>query len=247
LSVDQEGSLESVGLALGYALLFWAMRDLGREPRLRTAVAVAASYALVFWLVMVATWWMQEKIAWVSVFGSIPNLESNQVFIWGTANVFPILTLLAIPLLRWQPPGLPRRVLIGLWAVSSVIVIPLSNGRASWVGLAVAAVAYDAFSGWPRVRAGAEWLRGRRLLVPAAGCGRAGCSGRRGGGDSGRAGRSSMRISTGGRRSGARRWASSPPTRSPARGRPPTRGCACCTCPTTAMTCPCAWLTTYRC
>jgi tetratricopeptide (TPR) repeat protein/O-antigen ligase len=168
-SADVRGSLETVGLALAYALTFWAMREVGRMPRLRSAVAVAIGYALVFWMVMGAIWWIGEKIAWVQSFGTIPNLESSQVFIWGTANVFPVLSLLAIPALRWQPPGLGRRLLIGAWAVSSVAVIPLSAGRAGWLGMVVAALAYDWLSGWVWVRGAVSWLWGRRLLAPAVG------------------------------------------------------------------------------
>lgn len=168
-STDMQGSIESVGLAVAYALTFFAMRDLGTAPRLRSAVAVAASYALVFWLVMAAIWWIAEKVTWVSVFGSVPNLESYQVFIWGTANVYPILSLLAVPLLRWQPPGVGRRALIALWAVASVIVIPMSTGRAGWLGIVAALVAYDAFSRWAWVRRAVAWSSARRVLLPAAG------------------------------------------------------------------------------
>jgi O-antigen ligase len=167
-SADVQGSLESVGLALAYALTFFAMRDLGAVPRLRSAVAVAATFALVFWLLMAAAWWVAEKVAWVSVFGSVPNLESYQVFIWGTANVYPVLSLLAVPLLRWQPPGAGRRVLIGLWAIASVLVIPMSTGRAGWLGILVAVVAYDFLSGWAWVRGAVAWCRARRVLLPVA-------------------------------------------------------------------------------
>ena len=170
-SVDVQGSLESVGLALAYALTFFLMRAIGSVPRLRAAIAVAVSYALVFWLVMISIWWIQEKVAWVSVFGSVPNLESNQVFIWGTANVFPVLSLLAVPFLRWQPAGVARRVLVGIWALASVVAIPLSAGRAGWLGIVVALAAYDWLSGWRGVRSGTGWLRRRRLLVPALGAG----------------------------------------------------------------------------
>ncbi|MDP9269418.1 MAG: tetratricopeptide repeat protein [Chloroflexota bacterium] len=168
-SADVRGSLETVGLAIVYALTFWGMREIGRMPRLRSAAAVAIGYALVFWMVMGAIWWIGEKVAWIQAFGTIPNLESSQVFIWGTANVFPVLSLLAIPALRWQPPGLGRRLLIGAWAVSSVVVIPLSAGRAGWLGLVVAAIAYDWLSGSAWVRGAAAWLWGRRLLAPAIG------------------------------------------------------------------------------
>jgi O-antigen ligase/tetratricopeptide (TPR) repeat protein len=170
-SVDVQGSLESVGLALAYALTFFLMRSVGSVPRLRTAVAVAVSYALVFWLAMIWIWWIQEKVAWVTVFGSVPNLESNQVFIWGTANVFPVLSMLAVPFLRWQPAGTGRRVLVVVWVVASAVAIPLSAGRAGWLGIIVAVVAYDWLSGWSWLRTTAGWLRRRRLLVPALGAG----------------------------------------------------------------------------
>jgi tetratricopeptide (TPR) repeat protein/O-antigen ligase len=170
-SVDQVGSLETVGLALAYALTFWAMRDLGANPRLRAAVAVAASYALLFWLVMAALWWISEKVTWVQVFGTVPNLESYQVFIWGTANAFPILSLLVIALLAWHPDTLARRVLVGVWLIASIVVVPLSAGRAAWLGFAVAAVSYEGLSGWPRRRRAVNWLRTRRLVVPATAVG----------------------------------------------------------------------------
>ncbi len=166
-SADVQGSLGSVGLALAYALTFFAMRELGTVPRLRTAMAIAASIGLVFWLAMTAIWWIQEKVAWVSVFGSMPDIESAQVFIWGTTNVFPILSLLCVPLLRWQPPGPGRRGLVIVWAVASVVVIPLSNGRAGWVGMVVALVVYDWLSGWRWAGGVARWLRERRALIPA--------------------------------------------------------------------------------
>jgi tetratricopeptide (TPR) repeat protein len=165
MSVDIQGSLNSLGLAVAYALTFFAMRDVGSHPRLRTAVAVAGSYALVFWLVMIAIWWVQEKVAWISVFGSVPNLDSNQVFIWGTANAFPILSLLCLPLLGWQPAGSGRRILVVLWAVASIVAIPLSAGRAGWLGIVVAIVAYDGLSGWMWACHGWSWLRARRLAV----------------------------------------------------------------------------------
>ncbi len=166
-SVDRQGALETVGLALGYALAFWAARDLATRPRLRRAAAVAVSYALVFWLVMTAIWWIAEKVGWIADFGTLPNLESHQVFIWGTANVIPVLALLAIPFLLAQPASIARTSLITLWALASVVTIPLSAGRAAWLGFLVAAIAYEGMSGWPRTRAVARWLRTRRLLLAA--------------------------------------------------------------------------------
>ena len=162
-SADVIGSLESTGLALACALTFWVMRDVGRIPRLRTAVVIGASYAVVLWTALVAIWWIQEKVGWIRDFGTFPNLESSQVFIWGTSNAFPILSLLAVPLLRWQPAGLPRRLLTVVWAAAAIVVIPLSVGRAAWFGFAAAVVAYEALSGWPRVLMVRSWLRSRGL------------------------------------------------------------------------------------
>ena len=166
-SVDRQGSLETVGLALGYALAFWASRALAARPDLRRAAAVAVSYALVFWLVMTAIWWIAEKVGWIADFGTVPNLESHQVFIWGTANVIPVLTLLAIPFLFAQPASVARTSLITLWALASVVTVPLSAGRAAWLGFLAAAIAYEGMSGWRRARAVARWLRTRRLLLAA--------------------------------------------------------------------------------
>ncbi len=223
-SADVQGSLESVGLALAYALTFFAMRDLGAAQRLRTAVAVAASYALVFWLVMIAVWWIQEKIAWISVFGSVPNLESNQVFIWGTANVFPILSLLAIPFLRWQPAGPGRRILVAIWAGASAIAIPLSAGRAGWLGLIAAAVAYDAFSGWASARERRRLAAAKtRACARPRGCSASALSELLSSSHSTSA-RSSIRRWTAEARSGVRRWRSSERTPLPEVVPRPTRG-----------------------
>ena len=167
-SADPQGSLETVGLALAYAVAFAAMRDIGRMPRLRTAAAVAASYALIFWMVLAALWWISEKITWTQAFGTIPNLESYQVFVWGTANAYPVMALLAIPLLCWQPAGRPRRLLAIVWLVSSVIVVPFSAGRAGWLAFSVAAISFEALSGWPRLRSAVRWIAHRRLWVPAS-------------------------------------------------------------------------------
>jgi tetratricopeptide (TPR) repeat protein len=101
----------------------------------------------------------------------VPNLESNQVFIWGTANVFPVLSMLAVPFLRWQPAGTGRRVLVGVWAVASVVAIPLSAGRAGWLGIVAALVVYDWLSGSSWARRLRGWLSARRLMAIVSGVG----------------------------------------------------------------------------
>ena len=168
-SADPQGSLESVGLSAAYATAFFALRSIGAGPRLRTPMAVAVSFAFSFWLIMISIWWIQEKVTWIQAVGTVPNLESKQVFIWGTANAFPIFTLLAIGFLAWLPAGPGRRVLAVILVVTGLIVIPLSVGRAAWLGFLAAAVTYEVAAGWPRVRAVLRWLRLRRLMPVAGG------------------------------------------------------------------------------
>ena len=95
------------------------------------------------------------------------TLSHSQVFIWGTANAIPVLSLLALAFIAWQKPGRVRRVLTGIWALASVVVIPLSAGRAAWLGFAAGLIVYEALSGWPRVRRTGQRLRGMHLLIPA--------------------------------------------------------------------------------
>lgn len=166
LSADPQGSLDAVGLALAFAVLFWAMRDLGQTVALRRAIAVAGAYAFMPWLVLAAAFWIAEKVSWVQAAGGIPNVESNQVFIWGTANAFPIISLLTVGFLIALPGGRPRRALWVTWAIASAVVVPLSAGRAGWLGFVVAALTFEAVEGFPRWRAIAAWLRARRLFVP---------------------------------------------------------------------------------
>lgn len=167
-SVDVQGSLESLGLAIAYALTFWTMRAVGSVQRLRSATAVGVSYALTLWLVMAAVFWIVEKVDWFTATGTIPPLESAQVFIWGTTNAFPIMVLLALPFIAWQRPGVARSALFVIWAVASVIVVPLSMGRAGWIGVAVAVVALEPLTGWPVSRQVIARLRARSVLVGVA-------------------------------------------------------------------------------
>lgn len=168
MSVDVQGSLETLGLAIAYALAFWTMRAVGAVPRLRSATAVGVSYALTLWLVMAAVWWVGEKVDWITATGTIPSLESAQVFIWGTTNAFPIFVLLALPFIAWQRHGVGRSVLFVVWAVASVIVVPLSMGRAGWIGIAVAVLSLEPLSGWPVTRQVIGRLRDRSVPVMAA-------------------------------------------------------------------------------
>lgn len=166
--VDPLGSLETVGLALVYALLFWCMRD-EDAAWLRTTVATTVVMTLGGWIVAIAIAWIGEKAAWYAAGGrGMPNLESHQVFVWGSANAYPILVLLAFGFLSWVPAGGVRRVAGSVIGLASLVAVPFSAGRAGWLGIAVALLAYEALGGWPRLRSATSWLFARRWGTPAA-------------------------------------------------------------------------------
>jgi O-antigen ligase/tetratricopeptide (TPR) repeat protein len=163
---DRQGGLESVGLAVTYALAFWFLRDgIGRQSR--TLLAVAGAYAFTGWVLLAAVFWLFEKVGWVQATGTVPNLESAQVFVWGTANAFPILAMIAAGCIAWLPPSAARRSVFATLIAAAAVAVPLSAGRAGWLGIASALVAWEALGGWPRVRAGWRVLRERGMLLPA--------------------------------------------------------------------------------
>jgi tetratricopeptide (TPR) repeat protein len=149
--VDQLGSLETAGLALAYALLFWLMREVSRRPERQRLLALPVVIGLALWLVAAALAWIGEKLAWIAAGGGLPPLESNQVFVWGTTNAYPILLLLSVPFLAHLGGGARRMFAIAI-GLAGVVVIPFSQGRAGWLGIVVALAALDALSGWPAVR-----------------------------------------------------------------------------------------------
>jgi tetratricopeptide (TPR) repeat protein len=164
---DRQGGLESMGLATAYALAFWFLRD-GIAAHTRMLLAIAGSYAFTGWVIMAAIYWILEKMAWLVGTGTLPGLESAQVFVWGTTNAFPILVMLAAGCLAWQPPSRVRSALVMALIVASVVAVPLSNGRAGWLGIAVAAVAWEGLGGWRHVRAGWRRLGHKQPMRPAA-------------------------------------------------------------------------------
>jgi tetratricopeptide (TPR) repeat protein len=168
VSLDQTGSLEAFGLSIAFALLFWLMRDLAGRPRGRAAVAVGVTAAITLWLVIAASTWLDHDIHWISLGGGLPNLESGPISGWGSANTLPILVLVGLPFLLEVPQALVRLVLGVPYLAAAVVAIPLSLGRAAYLGMLVAAVAYELLRGAPLLRrAIGAAPRARRLLVPA--------------------------------------------------------------------------------
>jgi tetratricopeptide (TPR) repeat protein len=167
VSLDQTGSLEAFGLSIAFALLFWLMREVSARPRLRAAVAFGVAGAIALWLLIAASSWLGQKIAWITLGGGIPDLESWPIAGWSSTNTFPILALVGLPFLLETPSGLARRVLVMLYVGASMVVIPLSVGRAAYLGILVALSTYELLRGAPLVRGTIRALRRRRLLWAA--------------------------------------------------------------------------------
>lgn len=151
-SRDPTGSLETLALAATYAVLFWGLRRVACSDWLRPLVASAVAIGMAFSLAFNAVLLIAEKVAFFSATGRPPQLEGLTVFPWETVNALPVLVLVALPFVAWMPRGIVRWVTLGTIAASAVVVIPISNGHAGYIGLTVAAVAFvllsTAVRGW---------------------------------------------------------------------------------------------------
>ncbi|MBA2632976.1 MAG: O-antigen ligase family protein [Chloroflexi bacterium] len=178
-SLDRTGSLEASAMAVVVATLFWLMRDLADRERLRRFAAAAVVAAVVPWLAAVAAAWVLEKAEWIAAGGGIPDLESFQVFIWGTANVLPVLVLLAAAFAAWLPDRSSRLVVWVVIGLLSLVLVPFSAGRAGWLGIIVAVLVLEPLAGGP-IRgwvtrrshlyvARRRWVLGAAMLVMLGG------------------------------------------------------------------------------
>lgn len=163
-SADPTGSLQTIGMVAGWTLLFVVMVEVARRPRLRQAVALAVGMTVTVWLIILAVTWIVEKVTWIQLGGGVPNpFESTQSIVWLTVNVIPVLALLGAGFLAYLPPGRPATVLHVVFAVAAVLTIPMSGGRAAWVGIIAAVIVLG-------VQGGLTGLRrpSRRVALPIA-------------------------------------------------------------------------------
>jgi len=171
LSVDPTGSLASLGLALVYAVVFMLARRWFATDATRHLVALPFALGFTAWLAWVAIAWIGEKVGWIGAGGGIPPLDAVQPFLWGSPNTYPILVLLAWPFAASLPNPVLRRSLLAVIAVTAIAVVPMSVGRAGWLGLAIAVVSFWVLSGGSAervrsaLRAPAAWLAGLVALA----------------------------------------------------------------------------------
>lgn len=170
-SRDMLGSLEASGMAFVFALLFWAARDAVGRPASRQRIALGVVIGIAPWLWAAAVAWIGEKITWIALGGGVPGLESSQVFVWGTTNAYPILVLLGLAFAAQIEGDRPRQVARVALGLPALAVVPLSAGRAGWLGLVVALVVLVSLGATAggRLGAAAEAVRRRSGLALAAG------------------------------------------------------------------------------
>ena len=137
-SRDRTESLGSLALATAYAAWFLLMRR-AEAWGLRQPIILAAATALAITLAFNAYLLIQEKLASYAAFGGA-RFEGVATFPWESVNALPVLVLVALPFLAWVERGWVRTILSLVVALSAVVVVPLSLGRAGWLGLAAAGV-----------------------------------------------------------------------------------------------------------
>ena len=143
-SRDRTESLGTLALVVGFASWFMLMRR-AASGGLRAPVLVAVATGLVLTLVLNAYLLIQEKVALFATFGSAP-LEGVSTFPWESVNALPILVLLTTPVLAWLEPSRGRATAVALVSICAAVVVPISMGRAGWLGLAVVAVGVSAWA-----------------------------------------------------------------------------------------------------
>ncbi|MEJ7803576.1 MAG: O-antigen ligase family protein [Candidatus Limnocylindria bacterium] len=135
-SRDRTESLGTLALATAYATWFLLLR---RAAHLRPQIVLAIGTGLALTLAFNAYLQIQEKATWLATVGAAP-FEGLLTFPWESVNALPMLVLIAIPFLAWVAPSQIKSVLMFVVGFSTVVVVPLSMGRAGWLGLAVAAL-----------------------------------------------------------------------------------------------------------
>ena len=140
LGRDRTESLGTLALATAYGVWFSLLR---REQGMLGPVVIAIATGLSLSLAFNAYLAIQEKLEWYAAVGGAP-LEGVITFPWETVNALPVLVLLTIPFLVRLEAGPIRTLLASVAAASALVIIPISNGRAGYAGLVMAAIVFAA-------------------------------------------------------------------------------------------------------
>ena len=140
VSRDRTESLGTLALATAYASWFMLMRR-SDAWGLRGPIVVAVATGLTLTLAFNTYLAISEKLGSLAAFGAAP-LEGGLTFPWESVNALPALVLVTIPFLVWLGPGPIRPALSIVVGISAVVLLPISQGRAGWTGIAIAALVY---------------------------------------------------------------------------------------------------------
>jgi len=157
LGRDRTEGLGTLGLVTAYAAWFLVIRRLANAD-LRRAVVLGGATGMAVTLAINAYLLLEEKASLLARFGAAP-FEGVNTFPWESVNALPVLVLLAIPFVAWLEPRPLRSALGTVVAGSALVVVPLSMGRAGWLGLGLVVLLVVGW--WARTR----MPRGRQLVV----------------------------------------------------------------------------------
>ena len=164
-SRDRTESVETMGLASAYAAWFMLMRR-AASSSLRRPVVVAVATGLAVTLVINAYLLIDEKLQSYAAIGAA-RFEGVATFPWESVNALPILVLVAVPFISMVALRSVRIAMALAVGFSAVVVVPISQGRAGWAGLAAAGIVLLILlpATWRTVR---RIPRRRRALAGAA-------------------------------------------------------------------------------
>lgn len=149
VSRDPLESLGTAGLAAGYAAWFVLVRRAFAPDALGRHIIVATATGLSLTLAFNTFLAIREKLAWYEAVGAAP-LEGVVTFPWESVNTLPVLILLAVPCIALLERGPIRLAMTVTAGASSVILLPISQGRAGYAAIVVALVTLVALQ--PAVR-----------------------------------------------------------------------------------------------
>jgi tetratricopeptide (TPR) repeat protein len=161
LSRDPTESIGTLALATAFAAWFLLMRRVGTD---RATIVTAAATGLAITLAYNAFLLVQEKVQWYQAVGGAP-FEGRMTFPWESVNALPMLVLAAVPFVAWVERSQLRMALGAIVALSALVVVPISLGRAGWLGLVIAGVTFAVIHPRTMRLAGSLQIRSRVILA----------------------------------------------------------------------------------
>lgn len=139
LSVDRVASLEAAGLTATYGATFLVACRLASSTW-RSAVALGVCLPTTIWLTILAAVWLADRVEWMVLGGGFPPPHiAGSAHMWLGTDLVAVLLLVSVPFYPWIGRVALRRTLLAVTAVASLVVVPLSDARTTWVAAILAA------------------------------------------------------------------------------------------------------------